>query len=60
MSKNTGEGTSRKGAVKERSQTYNSKTKLFVKRDKKTGRFIGTKKTAFKGVRKEKNCKVAK
>ena len=56
MGKNTGSQT-RKGAVKARSQTYNDKTKMFVKRNKKTGQFISCKKSAYKGVRKESNCK---
>lgn len=56
MAKNTGEGY-RKGAVKDRSQTYNPKTDLWVKRDGDTGRFIDNKTSndsPFKGVRKEK------
>ena len=46
----------RKGAIRKRSQVLNSKTNQYVKRDKKTGRFIAVKKdgTPFKGVRKEK------
>lgn len=51
MSKN--KGKSRKGAIKLRSQTYNLKTKLFVKRDKT----CILKLHRCKGVRKEKNCK---
>ncbi len=45
------------GAVKDRSQVYNPKTDLWVKRDTNTGRFIDVKTsspTPFKGVRKEK------
>ena len=44
------------GAVKNRSQTYNPKTQLYVKRNPKTGRFMDVKQdgTPFKGVRKEK------
>lgn len=44
------------GAVSKRSQVLNSKTKLYVKRDTETGRFMDVKKdgTHFKGVRKEK------
>lgn len=56
MAKNTGKGY-RKGAVDNRSQTYNHKTKKWVKRDTDTGRFIDVKTsddTPFKGVRKEK------
>jgi hypothetical protein len=46
----------RKGAVKQRSQVLNPKTKLYVKRDAETGRFMDVKTTGgkFKGVRKEK------
>ncbi len=56
MAKNTGEGY-RKGAIKDRSQTYNPKTDSWVKRDDETGRFIDSKTSEdspFKGVRKEK------
>jgi hypothetical protein len=46
----------RVGAVKERSQTFNPKTELFVKRNGLTGEFMQNKVTGgpFKGVRKEK------
>lgn len=46
----------RNGAVKDRSQAFNSVTKQWVKRDSDTGRFMDVKKdgTPFKGVRKEK------
>lgn len=46
----------RHGAVKGRSQVYNPKTGLYVKRDSETGRFMDVKQdgTPFKGVRKEK------
>ena len=46
----------RKGAVRDRSQVYNPKTKDWTKRDKDTGRFIDRKSDdkPFKGVRKEK------
>jgi hypothetical protein len=54
MAKNTG-NEHRCGAVKERSQTFNSKTNCFVKRDTKTGKFVSCKKDEpFKGVTKEK------
>jgi len=56
MSKNTGDGY-RKGAVKNRTQCYNKTTKIFMKRDKKTGRFISGKNTAYKGVSQEKKKK---
>lgn len=46
----------RKGAVKDRSQTYNPKTEQWVKRDSESGKFMDVKKDGnpFKGVRKEK------
>ena len=46
----------RNGMVRQRSQTYNSKTQQYVKRDTITGRLIDVKQdgTPFKGVRKEK------
>lgn len=45
----------RQGAVRKRSQVKNPRTGRYVKRDKKTGRFIGQKADAkpFKGVTKE-------
>lgn len=56
MAKNgkTGDGH-RNGAVKDRSQTYNSKTETWVKRDSDTGRFMDVKVDGkpFKGVTKE-------
>tara|TARA_R110000822_G_scaffold171571_2_gene311322 strand:- start:798 stop:971 length:174 start_codon:yes stop_codon:yes gene_type:complete len=57
MAKNPPRGdNARKGAVKGRSQVLNPKTKLYVKRDTETGRFMDVKTTGgkFKGVRKEK------
>ncbi|MCG2459763.1 hypothetical protein K8352_03300 [Flavobacteriaceae bacterium F89] len=57
MAKNPPTGdNARKGAVKKRSQVLNPKTKLYVKRDAETGRFMDVKTTGgkFKGVRKEK------
>ena len=56
MAKNTGDGY-RKGAVKNRSQTYNPQNDTWVKRDSATGRFLDAKTSndkPFKGVRKEK------
>lgn len=44
----------RKGAVKDRSQTFNSTTNQFIKRDTTTGRFMATSNTKFKGVTNEK------
>lgn len=46
----------RHGAVKNRTQLKNPKTKLYIKRDAETGKFIDVKTSGgkFKGVRKEK------
>lgn len=46
----------RKGAVRDRSQTRNTKTDQWVKRDTDSGRFMDVKQDGkpFKGVRKEK------
>jgi hypothetical protein len=46
----------RRGAVRDRSQTYNPKTEQWVKRDRGDGRFMDVKRdgTRFKGVRREK------
>jgi hypothetical protein len=57
MAKNAPAGDNRRiGAVRERSQTYNTKIGMYIKRDAKTGRFMDVKTTGgkFKGVRKEK------
>ncbi len=56
MATNPPKGGGRRGAVTNRSQVYNSKTGLWTKRDKETGRFMDQKKdgTPFKGVTKEK------
>lgn len=57
MATNPPKDNSRKGAVRDRSQTYNPKTDIWVKRDSNTGRFMDGKtssNTPFKGVRKEK------
>ena len=58
MAKNKPYGdNARVGAVKGRSQVYNPKTNLWVKRDTATGRFMDVKtsdNSPFKGVRKEK------
>jgi hypothetical protein len=52
--KKSGEGV-RHGAVKDRSEIYNSKTEQWVKRDTEAGRFMDVKSdgSPFKGVRKE-------
>lgn len=54
MATNTG-NSSRKRAVKDRSQVFNPATGNYVKRDTKTGRFIDVKSDGkpFKGVVKE-------
>jgi len=57
MAKNKPVGdNARIGAVRNRSQVLNTKTKFFVKRDSETGRFMEVKTSGgkFKGVRKEK------
>lgn len=57
MAKNKPVGdNARKGAVKNRSQVLNPKTKLYVKRNGDNGQFIDVKTSGgiFKGVRKEK------
>lgn len=47
---------SRKGAVRDRLQTFNPLTEQWVKRDRETGRFMDVKQDGkpFKGVTKEK------
>jgi len=47
---------SRKGAVTNRSQVFNPKTDMWIKRNNVTGRFMDVKVDGkpFKGVRKEK------
>lgn len=58
MAKNSPYGDNhRHGAVKARTQFYNSKTGLYYKRDKETGRIMDVKtssNTKFKGIIKEK------
>jgi hypothetical protein len=56
MAKNPPKGSGRRGAVKGRSQTKNTKTGRWVKRDRKSGRFIDQKSDGvhFKGVRRER------
>ncbi len=58
MGGNTGEGF-RKGAVKDRTQSYNHHTDSYVKRDSKTGLILSSKKgEPYKGVtitKKESN-----
>lgn len=52
MAKNTGRGW-RRGAVRNRTQTFNPLSLLWVKRDTKSGRLLKDKKTPWKGVRKK-------
>jgi len=56
MAKNGPLGSGRIGRVKNRSQLLNPKTKHYVERDKKTGRFINVKsdRAPFKAVQIEK------
>ena len=55
VNKPTGDNA-RVGAIKKRSQLFNGKIGKFIKRDKKTGRFMDVKTTGgkFKGVSKER------
>ncbi len=61
MATNKPNNNARIGAVKSRSQTFNPKTGLWVKRDSDTGLFMDVKEdgTKFKGVRKEGLKKMA-
>lgn len=56
MAKNGPKGGGRIGAVSGRSQTLNTSTGKWVKRDTTTGKFMDAKSDTkpFKGVRKEK------
>jgi hypothetical protein len=56
MAKNTNDGH-RVGAVKERSQVYNEKTGMYVKRDTSTGKFVSSSTNKYKGVEMEKHEK---
>lgn len=58
MAGNTGK-KHRKGAIPNRRQTYDKKKQCFVKIDTETNKIIGSKKTAFKGVRKDEKAKAA-
>ena len=61
MAKNKPVDNARIGAVKSRSQTFNPKSGLWVKRDSQTGLFMDVKENGgvFKGVRKEGLNKMA-
>ena len=52
MGRNTGNG-GRLGTVKNRTQTFNPNTNMYVKRDSETGRFLSCKETPYKSIRKE-------
>jgi hypothetical protein len=56
MAKNTGKGF-RRGAARERTQTWNPRTRLWTKRDDSTGRFVDGKAGGgkFKGIRREQS-----
>ena len=56
MAKNTGNGH-RVGIVTGRTQTFNPKTEQYVKRDAKTGKFLSSKETPFKNIKKENSKK---
>lgn len=62
MAKNKPIDNARIGAVKSRSQIFNPKTGLWVKRDSETGLFMDVKENCgvFKGVRREGLKKMAK
>lgn len=49
MAKNTLNNT-RKGAIKNRTQFFNPRTKKYVKKDTKTGQFMSCKSTPYKSV----------
>ena len=56
MATNGKSGDNRRyGAVRDRSQVFNSQTLQWVKRDASTGKFMGVKSdgTPFKGIRRE-------
>lgn len=48
MAKNI--GNTRKGAIKDRKQYYNERTKKYVKFDTKTGKILSCSSTKYKGV----------
>ena len=52
MAGNTNKGH-RNGSVSNRSQSYNPKSKTWIKRNTKTGKIMAVKKEPFKGVRKK-------
>lgn len=52
MAKNTGNGH-RVGSVRDRTQVFNPKAGVHVKRDTNSGKFIAAKPTPYKGVANE-------
>ncbi len=56
MATNGPKGGGRRGAIRDRSQTFNPKTQSWTKRNTPNGQFIDAKahRKPFKGVRKEK------
>lgn len=52
MGKNTGEGY-RQGQQKDRKQIFNQKTGQYIKIDTSTGKFLSSKDTPYKGIRKK-------
>ena len=56
MAKNGDKGHGRIGRIKHRSQVLNTRTKRYIERDTKTGRFINVKsdRAPFKDVKIEK------
>lgn len=52
MAKNTGNGH-RQGVVLDRTQIYNEKTGKYIKRDTTSGKFLSSKDTPYKNIRKE-------
>jgi hypothetical protein len=55
MAKNTGTG-GRTGIIADRTQTYNPKTGQYIKRDEH-GKFMASKDTPYKNIRRDKNAK---
>ena len=53
MGKNTGEGY-RQGQLTDRKQIFNQKTGQFIKIDTSTGKFMSSKDTPYKGIRRIK------
>lgn len=56
MARNTGTG-GRTGVVPNRTQTFNPKTGQYIKKDTETGKFMKTKDTPFKNIRRDTKAK---